>query len=148
MLTLTRKSICDALLVPEHRVRAWMLHSPFKQRSTEARVAREFDASDLLLLAVAQTLEDKYKLNKEILDYVLPPLDEFIRRPQRNSGSSLLFIDITDWKVDYFSPTFSHQAGIIIDIAPEQERIALYLGLMPAQVELPFGLQSVTRVNQ
>lgn len=148
MLKLTRKSICEALLVPEHRMRTWMKLSPFRKRLTSARVAREFDASDLLLLAIAQTLEDKYKLRKESLDHILPPLDEFIRRPLRTTRTGLIFINIKDWQVDYFSVDTCEHPGIVINLAAEQERVARYLGLMPAQDELPFGLQSLIKVNQ
>mgnify|MGYP000267100964 CR=1 FL=1 len=146
MLKLTRKDICSALQVPEHRIRTWMVREPFRSRSTAARKARTFDATDLMLLAIAQTLEDQYKLRGEGLDNVLPVLSTFLRRPQ-HTYAGLLFINVRDWSVEDASSDTYLEPGLLIDVLPDQERVTRYLGLTPAQAELALGLLPMKRVK-
>lgn len=146
MLKLTRKDICSALQVPEYRIRTWMERKPFSSRTTAERKARVFDATDLMLLAIAQTLEDQYKLRGEGLDNILPALNAFLRRPQ-STNAGLLFINIRDWSVDdAFSGTYL-EPGLLIDVLPDQERVTRYLGLTPAQAELALGLLPMKRIR-
>ncbi len=140
MLKLTRKDICAALQVPEHRIRAWMSRQPFNAHSTAARKARAFDVTDLILLAIAQTLEDKYHLRGDGLDNILPALNSFLRRPQHSNDSGMLFINAQNWSIQAATPEIYQKPGLVIDILPDQERVTRYLGLTPAQAELALGL--------
>ena len=148
MLKLTRKDICAALEVPEHRIRAWMGRKPFSTQSTAARKARAFDVTDLILLAIAQTLEDKYHIKGDGLDYILPALNNFLRRPQSSNQSSMLFINTQNWTVQTAIPDIIYETGILIDVLPDQERITRYLGLTPAQSELALGLLPIKRAKR
>lgn len=145
MLKLTRKDICAALQVPEHRIRAWMGRLPFKVQSTAARKARIFDVTDLVLLAIAQTLEDKYHLSGDGLDNILPALNIFLRQPQRSTG--MLFINIQNWNIEIATPEICQESGIWIDIVPDQDRVACYLGLTPEQTELALGPLPMNRAK-
>jgi len=148
MLKLTRKDICAALEVPEHRIRAWMGLKPFSTQSTAARKARAFDVTDLILLAIAQTLEDNYHLKNDGLDHILPALNAFLRRPQSGNQSNMLFINTQNWTVQTTTSDVIYETGILIDILPAQERITQYLGLTPAQSELALGLLPIKRTKR
>jgi len=147
VLKLTRKDICAALQVPEHRIRAWMARQPFKARSTAARKARAFDVTDLILLAITQTLEDKYHLKGNGLDSILPALNNFLRRPQYSNESGMLFINTQNWSIQTATPEIYREPGIVIDILPDQERVTRYLGLTPAQAELALGLLPMSQAK-
>lgn len=144
MIKLTRKDVCAALDVPQHRIRAWMDREPFVSRSSAARKARLFDTTDLLLLATAQTLEDRFKLKNEALDQILPALNTFLLRPQR-SGSGLILIDINDGSVKAASALDDLHPGFLLDLSPERERVMRYLGMAPVQGELGLGLLPVNQ---
>lgn len=144
MIKLTRKDVCAALDVPQHRIRAWMEREPFVSRSSAARKARLFDTTDLLLLAVAQTLEDRYRLRNEGLDRMLPALNAFLLRPQR-SGSGLILVDLDNGVVKTASALDDLCPGLLIDLIPERERVMRYLGLTPVQGELGLGLLPVNQ---
>ena len=146
MLKLTRKDICSALQVPEHRMRAWMEREPFKSRATSARKARVFDTTDLTLLAIAQTLEDRYKLRGDGLDKILPGLNTHLRGPQ-SAKEGYIFINICDWNIQDASSGTYLEPGLLIDVLPDQERVTRYLGLTQPQAELALGLRPVKRIK-
>lgn len=147
VIELTRKDICSALGVSEHRVRAWMQREPYKSRVTAERKARVFDTDDLLLLAVAQTLEDTYKLRGESLDDLLPALNAYLHRPQFEIDQ-LVFINMSTWKVEKISSVKQLGVGLIIDLQADKERVARFLGLSPAQAELNLGLSLMRQAKR
>jgi hypothetical protein len=139
MLKLTVKDICAALDVPRHRIRAWTQLSPFRDRPTYARSARRFDTLDLLLMAILQSLEDAYGIRTASLAQVAPAVMRFLTQPRGTHSNAIAYLDISTWEVKPVTPDLILQAGLIIDIERERDRIAAFLGLRHMQGEFHLG---------
>ncbi len=139
MPTYTRKDVCTALCVDDHRVRQWMNHAPFAERPATPRSPRRFDLQDLVLLALACDLEERYGLKGRVFGRVLPALDAYLRRPRSPKPDERIVLSVESWQVEDILPSSPLVAGFIIDVAKARERIGLFLGVVPIQRELALG---------
>lgn len=128
-------------------MRSWMARSPFRERASEERKPRKFDANDLLLLAIAQTLEDRFMFRGDGLDAALPALERFLRRPHHHRSSEFIFINTQNWSIDFLPKDTHLESGIILDVSHERHRISRFLGIAPTQEELSFGPLPMERLK-
>ncbi len=143
MSTYTRKDVCRLLSVEEHRVRQWMQLAPFSSRLAIARSPRRFDLHDLELLPIAHDLLERYGLSARVLESVLPELEFYLRRQKPRSEPERAVFSVETWCVEDVDGLLP--PGFIVDIEAARDRVGRFLGVIPAQEELPLGAASIRR---
>ncbi len=135
-ITFTIKDVCLALGgVNRSRVHAWTKFAPFSLMGTSERSARRFSTTDLLTLAVIQTLDDTFGLRNSILSIFSPSISQYLIEPRAITSVELVFLRLRDGLV--LPQTLSDEPGYLLDIARERERINIFLGIAPPQRQLP-----------
>src|SRR5690606_5193272 len=104
-------------------------------------------ANDLLILAIAQTLEDQFMFRGDGLDAALPALERFLRRPQHHRASEFIFINTNNWSIEFLVKEIDREPGIVLDVSQERQRISRFLGFAPAQEELALGPLPMERLK-
>lgn len=131
------------LSVEEHRVRQWMQLAPFSSRQAVARSPRRFDLHDLELLAIAHDLLERYGLSAAILERVLPELELYLRRQKIQGEPERAVLSVENWRIKEVDGPLP--PGFIVDIEAARNRVGRFLGVIPAQEELPLGATAMLR---
>lgn len=136
-LSFTVKDICSALDgVNRSRVHAWSQFPPFSYMETTERSARHFFMTDLLTMAVLQTLEDKFLVKNRLLGQVSAGIYQYLQTPKPVSAEEWVFIRLADGDTTRVGSMLVGAPGWVLDMAEERERINQYLGIAPSQREL------------
>nr|WP_093190160.1 hypothetical protein [Thiocapsa sp. KS1] len=143
----TVKDVCAALDgVSRSRVHGWVQLPPFSAIPSQERSARRFSRADLLTFAVLRTLEDRFGARGTQLARVSAGIHEYLSAPQSAGTDDWLFVPLADGPARAVLGRAIAEAGWVIDLARERERIDLYLGILPPQWELPL-MSGVGQVN-
>jgi hypothetical protein len=93
--------------------------------------------TDLLTMAVLQTLEDKFLTRNRLLDRISAGIHQYLQTPKSTSAEEWVFIRLADGSTTHVGPMLvAGTLGWVLDMAEERERIDLYLGIAPLQREL------------
>ena len=90
-------------------------------------------------MAVLQSLEDVYGIRPSYLTQASPAIMRFLSQPREAYWGSVIYLDISTWKVQPVTPDLAFGPGLIIDIVQERNRVAEFLGLRHIQGELLLG---------
>lgn len=101
------------------------------------RSARRFTKSDLLTLAVLQTLEERFGAKATQLGQVSAGIHQYLLTPRQASAEEWAFVSLQNGGVRLLQAQPALEEGWVIDMARERERIDIYLGVAPPQRELP-----------
>ena len=146
MLTLTIKDICTALDTSKYRVRTWIKHPPFLHQGTQARIANKYNATDLLMMATLQTLEDTYGVNNDVLSKIMIPLYDYLSHLRIQGQTEEITINLKDFSVSALSYKVVEAPSIILNIKDEHHRIENFLfGNSPIQKSLPLSPVSIRK---
>jgi hypothetical protein len=140
----TIKDVCLALEgVSRSRIHAWTKLPPFSSTETTERSARRFSSADLLTFSLFQTLEDTFGLRSRQLIKFSKTIHQYFLEPRSLAPVELVLIRLRDGKI--IRNNITVEAGYIVDIAKERERINIFLGISSPQGQLPlmssFGRQ-------
>lgn len=134
----TVKDVCAALDgVSRSRVHGWVQLPPFSAIPSQERSARRFSRADLLTFAVLRTLEDQFGARGVQLARVSAGIHEYLAKPQPAGMDEWLFVPLAEGPARPVPGRVIAEAGWVIDLARERERIDRYLGVLPPQRELP-----------
>ena len=134
----TVKDVCAALDgVSRSRVHGWAQLPPFSAIPTQERSARRFSRADLLTFAVLRTLEDQFGARGAQLARVSAGIHEYLSAPRAAGMDPWLFVPLAEGPARPVPGQVIAEPGWVIDLARERERIDRYLGVLPAQRELP-----------
>jgi len=134
----TVKDVCAALDgVSRSRVHGWVQFPPFSAIPSQERSARRFSRADLLTFSVLCTLEDRFGARSTQLAQVSAGIHAYLSTPQPTGTDDWLFVPLTNGPARPVRGRAITEAGWVIDLAPERERIDGYLGILPPQRELP-----------
>jgi hypothetical protein len=134
----TVKDVCAALDgVSRSRVHGWVQLPPFSAIPSQERSARRFSRADLLTFAVLRTLEDQFGARGTQLARASAGIHEYLSAPQPAGIDQWLFVPLADGPARPIPGREIAEAGWVIDLARERDRIDLYLGVLPPQRELP-----------
>ncbi len=137
MQRFTTKDICAALGdVSRVRVQTWAKLPPFNSRPCRERSARRLEISDLLAMAVFQTLESGFGIRLNRLSQISSGIHNYLLRPRPLTASELIFISFLDGETYQTNRQTPITPGWIIDLTHERERIDRYLGIGPTQRSL------------
>jgi hypothetical protein len=84
---------------------------------------------------VLQTLEDTFGLRNRQLGLFSQGIHQYFVEPRTIAPVELVFIRLRDGQV--LSSDLTDEAGYLLDIAPERERINIFLGVSSPQRQLP-----------
>ncbi len=134
----TVKDVCAALDgVNRSRVHGWVQLPPFSAIPSQERSARRFSRADLLTFAVLRTLEDQFGARGAPLARASAAIHAYLSTPQPAGSDDWLFVPLTDGPARPLTGRAIVEAGWVVDLARERERIDRYLGVVPPQRELP-----------
>lgn len=135
-IALTIKDVCVALGgISRSRIHAWARLPPFSLTETFERSARRFSPADLLTLAALQTLEKQFGLRYRQLSFFSQGIHQYFIEPRTITPVEMVFIRLRDGRVLPLSR--ANEAGYLLDMAWERERINTFLGISSPQGELP-----------
>lgn len=135
-ITFTIKDVCLALGgISRSRVHTWTRLPPFSLVETSERSARRFSSADLLTLAALQTLEDTFGLRSRQLNLFSQGLHQYFIEPHTIVPVELVFVRLRDGQV--LPLDLADEAGYLLDMAQERERINIFLGVSSPQGQLP-----------
>jgi hypothetical protein len=136
-LSFTAKDVCAALGgISRSRLHGWAQLPPFSEMPTQERSARRFEKTDLLALAALQTLEERFGARAVQLEPVSAGIHQYLLTPRHTLAEEWVFIPLRGDGVRAIQTLPIAEAGWVIDMARERERIDLYLGVAPPQREL------------
>ncbi|MDP2834512.1 MAG: DNA-binding protein [Pseudomonadota bacterium] len=134
----TAKDVCSALGgISRSRIHGWAQLPPFSAIPTMERSARRFTKADLLTLAVLQTLEEQFGARATQLGKVSAGIHQYLLTPRQANAEEWLFVSLRNGGVHLVQAQPVSEAGWVIDMVRERERIDIYLGVAPPQRELP-----------
>ena len=134
----TVKDVCAALDgVSRSRVHGWAQLPPFSAIPTQERSARRFSRTDLLTFAVLRTLEDQFGARGAQLARVSASIHEYLAGPRSAGMDQWIFVPLAEGSARPVMGQAITEPGWVIDLARELERIDRYLGILPAQRDLP-----------
>lgn len=135
-MTFTIKDVCLALGgISRSRIHAWTQFKPFSLIETSERSARRFNSADLLTLAVIQSLEDTFGLRSRQLSMFSQGIHQYLSEPRAIKPVEMVFIRLCDGQV--LPLNMADEAGYILDMAWERDRINIFLGVLSPQGQLP-----------
>lgn len=136
--TFTAKDICAALEgVSRSHVHAWVKLPPFSDIPTQERSARRFSKADILTFAILRTLEDRFGARSVQLAKISAGIHQYLSAPRQTNIEEWVLIPLDGGPVRSILSQSVFDAGWVVDIARERERIDIYLGIVPPQRELP-----------
>lgn len=110
---------------------------PYNLEKSAPRVAREFTGKDLLVLSVAQKLEDRFGVRRGAVPEIGEMLQHALAGPRATAEDACLIITINPPQVLLIEGS-SNKDGLIVPLAPIYERVDQYLSYDP-QLALQFG---------
>lgn len=100
----------------------------FADQKTEARIAREFTRSELILLAVVHMLEVRYCIRRESIASIIKLLQKALTGPKSVNRHARILVSFDPPTVNYLTDSDPRQDGILMSLGPVFERIDAYLG--------------------
>lgn len=135
-MTFTIKDVCLALGgISRSRIHVWTQFKPFSLIETSERSARRFNSADLLTLAVIQSLEETFGLRSRQLSMFSQGIHQYLSEPRAIKPVEMVFIRLCDGQV--LPLNMADEAGYILDMAWERDRINIFLGILSPQGQLP-----------
>lgn len=134
----TVKDVCAALGgISRSRVHAWVQLPPFSAIPCQERSARRYSRADLLTFALLHTMEEQFGARRAQLAQVATGIRDYLSAPHPMGGDDWLFIPLGDASVRPAHTKPLVEAGWVVHLARERERVDRYLGVLPPQRELP-----------
>lgn len=96
--------------------------------SGQARVAREFDRLDLIVLTVIHDLETRHGMRRNAIAGVSRQLRKALSGPKRINREARLLVSVVPPAVNYIEANLRIQSGIVVPLADVFERVDGYLG--------------------
>lgn len=136
IIEFTIKDVCLALEgVSRSRIHAWTKLPPFSSKETKERSARRFSSADLLTFSLFQTLEDTFGLRSRQLTQFSKNIHQYFSEPRSLAPVELVLIRLRDGEI--IRKDITVEAGYLVDITKERERINMFLGISSPQGQLP-----------
>ena len=120
----------------------------YTSRNTQARVAKQYTAQDLLLVRTCTQLESRYGLQRSTVAGFSDVLRSVLSGPRQGSSTARLLLTFDPADVRYVGTTEFVEEGLLIPLAPVFQAVDEYLLPGHAQLEwsqrkLGFGPQAV-----
>jgi hypothetical protein len=112
---------------------------------TIERSARHFTMTDLLTMAVLQTLEDKFLVKNRLFGQISAGIHLYLQEPKSLSAEEWVFIRLVDGATTRIESVLVGAPGWMLDMAEERKRINVYLGTAPSQRELALTTDILAR---
>jgi hypothetical protein len=134
----TVKDVCAALGgISRSRVHAWVQFPPFSAMPSQERSARRYSRVDLLTFALLHTMEEQFGARRVQLAGVATGIRDYLSAPHPMGKDDWLFIPLADASARPVHEKPITEAGWVMHLARERERVDRYLGVLPPQRELP-----------
>lgn len=117
--------------------------APYAKERPAPRVAREFTATDLVVLSVTQMLESRFGLRRTAVAEIGEMLQLACSGPRPLDEDACLAVTVRPPQVERSAPGIARE-GLLIPLAPIYDRIDTYLSYDP-QLALRFGPSLVAR---
>lgn len=117
--------------------------APYAQEKSAPRVAREFTATDLVVLSVTQMLESRFGLRRTAVAELGELLQRACSGPRPLAEDAGLAITVRPPEVQRCDLGLARE-GLLISLVPVYDRIDAYLSYEP-QLALRFGPSLVSR---
>ncbi|WP_373429785.1 MerR family transcriptional regulator [Burkholderia glumae] len=115
-----------------HQLRGLLAELPgFDERATRARVAREYSAQDLVVLAVCCELHARYGLRRDAIASLVGELRTIMRGPRDVVAHARLLICLQPPSVKYVDPLTRVEDGIVLPLEPIFARVDSHLACNP-----------------
>ena len=122
---------------------------PYNEVPLAPRVAREFNAQDLVILSVTQTLEHRFGLRRSALNAIGMLLRAALSGPKEVSRKARLIIAIDPPAVEYVDRSITEREGLVVALGSIFEKVDGYLrfdgqGLLPLTDDVSSKNKKVT----
>lgn len=113
---------------------------PYSEQLALPRVAREFQARDLIVLSVTQTLERRFGVRRNVLVRIGEPLRAALSGPREVSKKARLVLSFEPPSAEYVNTSITEKEGLVVALGPIFEKVDAYLtfdaqGLLPLAPE-------------
>lgn len=130
--SITVADICEITGFTRHKLRGLLRELPeFGGGTEKARVAREYSAAELLVIAICCELEESFGLRRKVIGSLSDDILHCLSRPRELHKAACLHIQIQPQSVSYFSDLGDAKAaaGLTVPLANIFERIDSYIKL-------------------
>lgn len=100
---------------------------PYSEQACHARVAREFNARDLHVLAVVFVLEKRMGIQRGHLVQIGERLHQSLSGPRSVNRAARLFVSISPAAVEYVDGGSVDGEGVLLMLGPVFEKVERYL---------------------
>lgn len=136
---LTAADVCEVTGYTRFQLRG--LHNRLRDwPAPAARSAREYSASDLILLNVIHELDVRVGLRRKQIALALPALRKVLSGPREIATSARLVVSFSPLRIEYVGREHQVMEGLVISLDPIFTRVDLYMGVArpaAAQNSLP-----------
>lgn len=120
-----------------------------RARGKRARSHRTFTPQDLIVVAVANEMEQKYGVKRIMLARIGDQLREALTGPRKASREARLVVTFTPPTATYLAPDAPVREGVVVQLGPLFAKVDEYLGASGSshdsgQAVLPLSPASVT----
>ena len=109
----------------------------YTSRNTQARVAKQYTAQDLLLVRTCTQLESRYGLQRSTVAGFSDVLRSVLSGPRQVSSTARLLLTFDPADVRYVGTTEFVEEGLLIPLAPVFQAVDEYL--LPGRAQLDWG---------
>lgn len=128
MRRITTSDLCELTGYSRDQMRGLLAELPrFACRYTEARVARVYSNSDVILMVLLCRLEAAYGLKRGVVSGLCEPIAAALTVPRKVSARACLVVRVQDTTCEYIDEPRLIEDGLVVSLGPIFMAIDSYL---------------------
>lgn len=139
---LTAVDVCEVTGYSRHQLQALLCDlSPYAERGTLPRVAREFRAHDLHVFCVVHALEERLGMKRSHVILIGQQVHKALSGPRKVNPKARLLISLYPPLVTYLEAASVEGEGLLVSLGPVFETVDCYLSCddLESQTSLHLG---------
>lgn len=131
---LTASDVCEVTGYSRDQLKALVKEMKALPAAPSQRVAREYSAHDLIVLAVVHVLDVRIGIRRKNIALMLPQLRKALFGPRAVDRSAYVAITFDPLQIEYISGKATLKESILVSLEPIFDGVDQYLGTVQPRV--------------